>query len=178
MSALLASNPREESSATHDGARRDAAHEIPIWNSQMHLVKQACLSALPRQSKLPWQSHPPSVSFSTGEMSEMGPGCVKTCTRKECAELFSPFSLSTVTASTVLFLFNVIETKFLRASPTWEFSHSLGHLRPKSTTQVTSAAPSRAEIQRTSLVVRFVPQADAARGCPARHPESGPRNMP
>src|SRR5258708_2409113 len=110
--------------------------------------------------------------------SAVGPGCVKTCTRKECAELFSPFSLSTVTASTVLFLFNVIETKFLRASPTWEFSHSLGHLRPKSTTQVTSAAPSRAEIQRTSLVVRFVPQADAARGCPARHPESGPRNMP
>jgi hypothetical protein len=38
---------------------------------------------------------------------------------------FLPFLLSTMTASAVLFLFNVIETKFLRASSTWEFSHSL-----------------------------------------------------
>ncbi len=49
----------------------------------MHLVKQACLSALPRQSKLPWQSHPPSVSFSTSEMSEMGSFATETrCLRK------------------------------------------------------------------------------------------------
>ena len=41
------------------------------------------------------------------------------------------FSLtpSTVTASAILFLFNVIETKFLRASSTSEFSHSLDPTR-------------------------------------------------
>jgi len=33
----------------------------------------------------------------------------------------------------------------------------LGHSRPKSTIQVTSAYPLRAEVQRTSLMVRFVP---------------------
>jgi hypothetical protein len=35
------------------------------------------------------------------------PGCVKTCTRGDCAELFSLFSPSTVPARAVLFLFNV-----------------------------------------------------------------------
>ena len=58
-------------------------------------------------------------------MSLQGPGCVKTCASRECAELFSPLSPSTVTASAILFLFNVIETKFLGASSTSEFSHSL-----------------------------------------------------
>jgi hypothetical protein len=38
---------------------------------------------------------------------------------------FLPFPLSTATASAVLFLFNVIETNFLRASSTLEFSHRL-----------------------------------------------------
>src|SRR5882757_9194181 len=39
---------------------------------------------------------------------------------------FLSFLLSTVTARAVLFLFNVIETNFLRASSASEFSHSLG----------------------------------------------------
>ena len=48
-------------------------------------------------------------------------GCVKTCTNRECAELFSLFLLSTVTARAVLFLFNVIETNFLLVSSTcWQ----------------------------------------------------------
>src|SRR6267378_5819631 len=62
--------------------------------------------------------------------SQFDPGCVKTCASRECAELFSPLSPSTVTASAILFLFNVIETKFLRASSTSEFSHSLDPNRP------------------------------------------------
>src|ERR1700751_1802362 len=37
------------------------------------------------------------------------------------------------------------------------FLHNQGHSRPKSTIQVTSAYPLRAEVQRTSLMVRFVP---------------------
>ena len=56
----------------------------------MHLVKQACLSALPRQSKLPWQSHPPSVSFSTSEMSEMGSFATETrCLHKSVLPLIA-----------------------------------------------------------------------------------------
>jgi hypothetical protein len=61
-----------------------------------------------------------------------GPACVKTRASGECAELFSPFP------SAVLFLFNVIETKFLRASSTSEFSHRLGPFAdiPQSLTHV------------------------------------------
>jgi hypothetical protein len=57
--------------------------------------------------------------------SGFDPGCAKTCTRGDCAELFSLFSPSTVPARAVLFLFNVIETNVLRESLTSEFSHSL-----------------------------------------------------
>ena len=39
---------------------------------------------------------------------------------------------------------------------------AMGHSRPKSTIQVTSAYPLRAEVQRTSLMVRFVPIAEVA----------------
>ena len=59
------------------------------------------------------------------------PGCVKTCTNRAVAELFSPFlcfndgCVSTMAASAVLFLFSVIEKKPPRASPTQEFSHRL-----------------------------------------------------
>jgi hypothetical protein len=42
---------------------------------------------------------------ATALMSEMGLGCVKTRTSRECAELFSLFLLSTVTARAVLLLF-------------------------------------------------------------------------
>src|SRR5713226_8282113 len=62
-------------------------------------------------------------------MSAKCPGCVKTCTSRECAELFSLFSSFDVTARAVLLLFNVIETNFLRASSTSEFSHSLCHIQ-------------------------------------------------
>src|SRR5271155_5234576 len=69
------------------------------------------------------------VGFRIGPTSGTGRGCVKTWATRECAELFSPFPPSTATASAVLFLFNVIETKFLRESSASEFSHSLGQSR-------------------------------------------------
>jgi hypothetical protein len=52
---------------------RDAAHENADLEFSEALGKAglSLYSALPRQPKLPWRSHPLSVSFSTGEMSEM-----------------------------------------------------------------------------------------------------------
>jgi hypothetical protein len=60
------------------------------------------------------------------------PGCVKTPTRGECAELFSIFSSFDVRARAVFFLFNVIETNVLRESSALEFSHSLDPKRTSS----------------------------------------------
>ncbi len=54
--------------------------------------------------------------------------CENVHERRMCRIVFSLFS--TVTARAVLFLFNVIETNFLRASSTSEFSHSLGRSNP------------------------------------------------
>src|SRR6266446_3678378 len=51
--------------------------------------------------------------------------CEKPARAENAQNCFLSFLLSTVTARAVLFLFNVIETNFLRASPTSEFSHSL-----------------------------------------------------
>jgi hypothetical protein len=94
-------------------------------------------------------------------MSQMGPAGVKTCASRECAELFSPFPVSTATASAVLFLFNVIETNFLRASSTLEFSHRLGQVRKCPCLHGTSVAPSRADVARPPQQVRFVPTTDS-----------------
>jgi hypothetical protein len=44
----------------------------------------------------------------------------------------------------------------------------MGHSRPKSTIQITSANPPRAEVQRTSLLVRFVPLGDIQGMLPTR----------
>jgi hypothetical protein len=41
--------------------------KMPIWNFQRHLAGLSLYPAPPRQPKLPWRSHPLSVSFSTGE---------------------------------------------------------------------------------------------------------------
>src|SRR5258705_13994145 len=65
-------------------------------------------------------------------MSHMGRGCVKRARAENAQNCFLSFLLSTVTARAVLFLFNVIETNFLRASSTSEFSHSLGQNRKSS----------------------------------------------
>src|SRR5882724_4026256 len=63
-------------------------------------------------------------------MSALGLQAVCKRARAENAQnCFLSFLLSTVTARAVLFLFNVIETNFLRASPTSEFSHSLDPYR-------------------------------------------------
>src|SRR5712664_3809949 len=56
--------------------------------------------------------------------SGFDPGCVKTCTSRECAELFSLSSSPVVAASTFGFLIDGIETKFLPADRTPEFSRS------------------------------------------------------
>src|SRR5260370_17043102 len=62
---------------------------------------------------------------------------------------FPSFLLSTVTARAVLLLFNVIETNFLRASSTSEFSHSLGHQRTWQPGNSTSALPPKPNSHRT-----------------------------
>src|SRR5450631_3463362 len=56
-------------------------------------------------------------------------GCVKTSTSRERTELFSLFAFLTAPDNAVLFLFNLFEANVLRASPTSEFSHSLGQSR-------------------------------------------------
>jgi hypothetical protein len=55
--------------------------------------------------------------------------------------VFSSVPPSTVTASAVLFLFNVIETIFLHARSTSEFSHSLGQTRTSTRPNRMSALP-------------------------------------
>src|SRR6266446_8029469 len=55
--------------------------------------------------------------------------CEKRARAENAQNCFLSFLLSTVTARAVLFLFNVIETNFLRASSTSEFSHGLGQKR-------------------------------------------------
>jgi hypothetical protein len=58
----------------YDGARRDTAHENANLEFSEPLGKAglSLYAALPRRPKLPWRSHPHSVSFSTGEMSDNG----------------------------------------------------------------------------------------------------------
>jgi hypothetical protein len=51
-----------------------------------------------------------------------------------------------VTARAVLFLFNVIETNFLRASSASEFSHSLGQKRTFRDVGYESGLPPRTDI--------------------------------
>jgi hypothetical protein len=46
--------------------------KMPIWNFQRHLAGLSLYPAPSRMPKLPCRSHPLSVSFSTGEMSEIG----------------------------------------------------------------------------------------------------------
>jgi len=68
------------------------------------------------------------ADFANGRDFRPGPGCVKKCTSGEMRRIvFFLFFLRTVDARAVLFLFNVIETNFLRASFDIGVSHSLGH---------------------------------------------------
>jgi hypothetical protein len=57
------------------------------------------------------------------------PSTRKRARAENAQNCFLSFLLSTVTARAVLFLFNVIERKFLRASSRPEFSHNLGPSR-------------------------------------------------
>src|SRR5258705_2334228 len=110
------------------------------------------------------EGHRVAVTLDTKVLIQ---GCVKTRSSRECAELFSLFSSSTVTARAVLFLFNVIETNFLRASSTSELSHSLGHFQTSSRVPARSVHPPTADMRRLHRHVGFVPrsgrQAGAAR---------------
>src|SRR5258708_1894303 len=63
-------------------------------------------------------------------------------------------------ASAVLFLFNVIETKFLCASSTSEFSHSLGQTRTLRLGCWISVLPPGRDMGRPLRHVRFVPNSD------------------
>jgi hypothetical protein len=97
------------------------------------------------------------TSVCTGVMSALGPGCVKTSTSRERAELFSLFAFLDGARSAVLFLFNLFEANVLRASRTSEFSHSLGHFRKSAHVTRMSAPPLIADIGRLHAQVRFVP---------------------
>ena len=79
-------------------------------------------------------------------MSGCGTACVKTCASRECAELFSPFSCFDCDCQCCSFLFNVIETNFLRASSTLEFSHRLDTKRTSLAGSVMSGPGSRTEV--------------------------------
>lgn len=57
--------------------------------------------------------------------------CENADDQKNAQNRFLSFLLSTVTNRYVLFLFNLIEPNILRASPTSEFSHSLGQKLPE-----------------------------------------------
>src|SRR6266446_491693 len=89
--------------------------------------------------------------------------CEKRARAENAQNCFLSFLLSTVTARAVLFLFNVIETNFLRASSTSEFSHSLGQKRRFGDVRLTSALPLKADIHNKGRLVRKVPLAEVIR---------------
>src|SRR5258705_11499637 len=95
-------------------------------------------------------------------MSHMGRGCVKRARAENAQNCFLSFLFSTVTARAVLFLFNVIETNFLRASSASEFSHSLGQKRKLARLNGMSGPPSKADIRRKDRHVRYWPMSDIA----------------
>src|SRR5258708_7737428 len=99
----------------------EAQSEKPTWTKALEFTQFAC----PCGTDPRLLSGEQRTSHFKLVTSVDDPACVKTCASRECAELFSPFLLSTVTASVVLFLINQIETNFLRVSSTSEFSHSL-----------------------------------------------------
>jgi hypothetical protein len=74
--------------------------------------------------------------------------------------VFSLFFFRQRLTELFLFLFNLIETNVLRASPTSEFSHSLGQKRKWPGTGLMSVLPSTADIVRPLRHVRFVPKAE------------------
>ena len=85
-------------------------------------MARSCRSGMSAVWSLPgvnrtWRGEPNSV--------EIDPGCVKTWTREERAELCSLFLLSAAPAREVLLLFDVFEKNVLRESLISEFSHSL-----------------------------------------------------
>src|SRR5436190_20790549 len=85
-------------------------------------MARSCRSGMSAVWSLPgvnrtWRGEPNSV--------EIDPGCVKTWTREERAELCSLFLLSAAPAREALLLFDVFEKNVLRESLISEFSHSL-----------------------------------------------------
>src|SRR6266446_10890667 len=85
------------------------------------------------------EGHRVAVTLDTKVLIQ---GCVENVPEQRMRRIvFSLYLLSMVTARAVLFLFNVIETNFLRASSTSEFSHSLGQKPPKWAVRVMSAFP-------------------------------------
>jgi hypothetical protein len=106
------------------------------------------------------EGHRVAVTLDTKVLIQ---GCVKTCTRRERAELFSlSLPLPTVTGRSLLFLFNAIETNFLRASSTSEFLHSLGQKRKWPCLNGMSVLPPRADLVSPARHVRFVPKNEPA----------------
>jgi hypothetical protein len=81
---------------------------------------------------------------------------------------FLSFLLSTVTVRAVLLSLNAIETNFLRASSTSEFSHSLGQKQTSSSEFSTSAVPSTADTYQEDGNVSFVPLAEVIRSSSPR----------
>jgi hypothetical protein len=70
-----------------------------------------------------------------------------------------------MTGRALLFLFNAIETNFLRASSTSEFSHSLGHFQTSGRFRAMSVHPLPAtDMQRLHRHVGFVPEPDMRLG--------------
>jgi hypothetical protein len=107
---------------------------------------------------------------AAARLSAKGPGCVKTCTLGECAELFSLFSPFDGACQSGSFLIQrnrnkrstrfVIETNVLRESSTSEFSHSLGQKRRFDRTPVTSVHPIIADMLGLRRQVRLVPDSE------------------
>src|SRR6266446_7058780 len=86
--------------------------------------------------------------------------CEKRARAENAQNCFLSFLLSTVTVRAVLLLLNVIETNFLRASSTSEFSHRLGQNRKSSREQMFSAVHPTTDITLRARKVRCVPDSD------------------
>src|SRR5260221_10520627 len=86
-------------------------------------------------------------SFAARRSSGSHP--LKTRASRECAELFSPFSSFDCDCQCCSFLFNVIETTFLRASSASKYSHTLASRKaPRGLARLADNAVVQADVAR------------------------------
>src|ERR1700745_1705060 len=88
-------------------------------------------------------------------MSVHGTGCVKRARAENAQNCFLSSLLPTVTGRSLLFLFNAIETNFLRASSTSAFLHSLERRDPYTPAAIVETAACDNHLCEVALATRY-----------------------